>query len=148
MVANAWQVYDSFLERVGDGGHDMDNDTFYLALFLSTSNCATLTHDLLADLTNQHANANGYLTGGQALGSVTWAEAAGVLTFDCADEVFTAAGGSILCRFAVVYNFTHADDLLVAVSLLDNAPANVEATTGNALTVAPHANGLFTMVQA
>ncbi len=33
MVANAWQVYDSFLERVGDGGHDMDNDTFYLALF-------------------------------------------------------------------------------------------------------------------
>ena len=145
MAANAWSFYDTFKERLGDGGHDLDADTFYVALFLSTSNCATLTHDKLADLTNQHANANGYLTGGQALGNVTWVEAAGTVTFDCDAEVFTANGGSIVCRFAVIYNFTHADDLLVASSLLDNAPADVTATDGNTLTITMHASGIFSL---
>ncbi len=148
MAANAWQIYDSFIERMADGGHDLDTDTFYIALFLSTSNCETMTHDDLADLTNQHANANGYLTGGQALGGVTWVDAAGTVTFDCAAEVFTAAGGSIVCRWAVIYNWTHADDLLVAWSLLDNSPADVTATDTNTLTITPHASGLFTVVQA
>ena len=148
MAANAWSFYDTFKERLGDGGHDLDADTFYVALFLSTSNCATLTWDELADLTNQHANANGYLTGGQALDSVTWVEAAGTITFDCDPEVFTAAGGNIVCRFAVIYNWTHADDLLVAFSLLDNSPADVTATPPNTLTITPHANGIFTLATA
>ena len=148
MAANAWSFYDTFKERLGDGGHDLDADTFYVALFLSTSNCATLTHDLLANLDNQHANANGYLTGGQALDTVTWVEAAGTITFDCDPEVFTAAGGSIVCRFAVIYNWTHANDLLVAFSLLDNSPADVTATNGNTLTITPHANGVFTLATA
>ena len=145
MAANAWSFYDTFKERLGDGGHDLDADTFYVALFLSTSNCATLTHDDLADLTNQHANAFGYVTGGQPLDGVVWTEAAGVITFDCDAEVFTAAGGDIVCRFAVIYNWTHADDLLVAFSLLDNSPADVTATDGNTLTITPHANGIFTL---
>ena len=145
MTADAWLIYDTFIERLGDGGHDLDTDTFNIALFLSTSNCATLTHDVLGDLDNQHANANGYLTGGQALDSVTWTEAAGTTTFDCAAEVFTASGGSIVCRFAVIYNT--AGDLLVANALLDNTPADITATDGNTLTITPHATGLFTVTQ-
>lgn len=148
MTANAWIFYDTFKERVGDGGHDLDNDAYYLALFLSASNCATLTHDALADLDNQHANANGYVTGGQALDNVTWVEAAGTVTFDCDAEVFTASGGSIVCRFGVIYNWTHASDLLVAFSLLDNAPADVTATDTNTLTITPHASGIFTLATA
>lgn len=145
MTANLWKFYETFPERIGDGGHDLDNDSFYLALFLSTSDAADETNDELGDLTNQHAQANGYLTGGQALDSVTWVESGGVVTFDCDPEVFTASGGSIVCRFGVVYNFTHADDILVCYSLLDNAPADVTATDGNTLTVTPHASGIFTL---
>lgn len=145
MTANLWKFYESFPERLGDGGHDLDNDAFYLALFLSASNCETETWDQLSELTSQHANANGYLTGGQALDSVTWVEVGGVVTFDCAAEVFTAAGGSIICRFAVIYNWTHADDLLVAFSLLDNTPADVTVTDTNTLTITPHASGIFTL---
>ena len=147
MAANAWVIFDTFPERLGDGGHDMDNDQFYLALFLSTSNLPTGTFDQLADLSNQHANAFGYVTGGQELDNETWVEAAGVVTFDADPEVFTAAGGSILCRYAVIYNWTHADDLLVCFSLLDNAPADVEATDGNTLTITPNASGIFTLQQ-
>jgi len=62
--------------------------------------------------------------------------------------VFTAAGGSIVCRFAVIYNWTHADDLLVAFSLLDNSPADVTATNGNTLTITPAGAGVFTLATA
>ena len=145
MAADLWKFYESFPERLGDAGHDLDNDSFYVALFLVASNCATETWDALADLDEQHAQQYGYLTGGQALDNVSWVESSGVVTFDCDAEVFTASGGSILCRFGVVYNFTHASDLLVCYSLLDNAPADVEATDGNTLTVTPHASGIFTL---
>ena len=146
MTANAWSVYDTFKERLGDGGHDLDTDTFNVALFLSTSNCATLTHDVLGDLDNQHAQANGYLTGGQALDNVAWTESSGTITFDSDNEVFTASGGSIVARFAVIYNTT--GDLLVAFSLLDNTPADVTATDGNTLTIVMHATGIFTLATA
>ena len=145
MTANAWVFYDTFPEYIGDGSIDLDNDAFKLALFLSTSDCATTTNVNLADQTNQHANANGYLTGGQALDNVSWTNVTGTVTFDCDNEVFTAAGGSIVCRFAVIYSDTHGSDALVCFSLLDNTPADVTVTDGNTLTIAIHASGIFAL---
>ncbi len=145
MAANAWDFYNSFTEWVADGTLDLDNDAFKMALFLSTSNCATLTHDEYGDLTNEHANANGYLTGGEALDNVAWTRAAGSTKLDCDNEVWTAAGGNIVCRFAVIYDDTHATDALICYSLLDNSPADVTATNGNTLTIAIHASGIFTL---
>lgn len=145
MTANAWAFYDTFPEYIGDGSIDLDNDAFKLALFLSTSDCATTTNVNLADCTNQHANANGYLTGGQALDNVSWTNAAGTVTFDCDNEVFTAAGGPIVCRFAVIYDDTHGSDALACFSLLDNTPADVTVTDGNTLTIAIHASGIFAL---
>ncbi len=145
MTANAWAFYDTFPEYIGDGSIDLDNDTFNVALFLSNSDCATTTNVNLADLTNEHANGNGYATGGQALDNVAWTNSTGTVTFDCDDEVFTANGGSIVCRFAVIYDITHGSNALVAFSLLDNTPADVTATDGNTLTIAMHASGIFTL---
>jgi hypothetical protein len=148
MAADNWKRYNKFPEYMGDGSMDMDNDTFNLALFLSTSNCATLTHDDYGDLTNEHANQYGYTTGGQALDSVTWTESSGTITLDSANEVFTASGGPITCRFGVIYDDTMSSpvaDGLVCYSLLDNTPADVTATDGNTLTVAMHASGIITV---
>ena len=150
MAADAWKMYDQAREWLGDGTIDLDTDEFYMALFLSTSNCATLTHDELADLTNQHANANGYTTGGEACTAVItnanqWLRNVASVKFDCDDVVWTAAGGSIVARFAVIYDTTHATDALLCMSLLDNAPADVTATTGNTLTITIHADGVFTL---
>lgn len=145
MAADAWKRYNKFPEYLGDGTMDMDNDSFYCALFLSTSNCATLTWDQYTDLTNEHANANGYTTGGDALTSVAWTEAAGTVTFDFADPTWTAAGGSITARFAVVWDTTPVApaDPLVGYSLLDNAPADVTVTDGNTLTLNINASGML-----
>lgn len=122
-----------------NGDFDINTDTFKMALFLSTSNigAASTTY---AGLTNEHANANGYTTGGKTLtmsltGTTT-------VTVDCDDQTWTASGGSIVARFAVIYE--SAGNVL-CYCLLDSTPADVTATTGNTLTVAIDASGLFTL---
>lgn len=115
-------------------------DTYKCALFLSTSNigAASTTY---AGLTNEHANANGYTTGGITV-DITVAGTT-TITFDVAtDPVWTASGGSITARFAVIYEV--AGNVL-CYCLLDSTPADVTATSGNTLTVAMNASGVFTL---
>jgi hypothetical protein len=152
MAADAWKMYDIARERMGDGTYDMDDHEFKMALFTSASDAATLTtaNSNLADLTNQVANANGYVTGGVAItGTITnanqWLLTGSTIKFDTDDAVWTASGGSIVARFAVIYDDTHASDGLLCMTTLDNTPADVTVTDGNTLTVAIHANGVFTI---
>lgn len=148
MAASAWRRYNKFPLYLGDGTIDMDTDTFKCGLYLSTSNAATLTHTILANLTNEVANANGYTTGGYTLLSRTWTESAGVITFDSADPQWTATGGSITARFAVIYKLGTANTIvnpLVAYCLLDTTPADVTSTDGNSLTIQISASGIATI---
>lgn len=151
MAADAWAFYDTFPEYIGDGTIDLDADTFNLGLYLSTSNFATTTISARASLTNQVASANGYTQPGSSLASVTWNNSSGTVTFDSADEVFTASGGSITARAAVIDDDTVASpvtDATCCFSLLDNSPADVTATDGNTLTIAMNASGIFTLASA
>lgn len=152
MAAGKWKLYEYAKEYLADGTLDMDNTGLGLtmALFLSTSNCDTLSvgTGVYGDLTNEHANGNGYTTGGQALTGETWTHSAGTVTFDCDNVVWTASGGSIVARFAVIYVNATVNTIvkpLLCVSLLDTTPANVTATDGNTLTVAINASGVFTL---
>jgi hypothetical protein len=91
-------------------------------------------------LTNEVANGNGYTTGGQEItislsGTTT-------VTVDGTDEVWTASGGSITARFAVIYEVSGN---VLCYCLLDDTPADVTATDGNTLTVAINASGIFTL---
>jgi hypothetical protein len=109
-------------------------------LFLSTSNLGA-TSTTYAGVTNEHANANGYTTGGIAItfsltGTTT-------VTVDIVtDPVWTASGGSIVARFAAIYEV--AGNVL-CYCLLDSTPADVTCTDGNTLTVAAHSSGIFTL---
>lgn len=142
MAAGKFKLYNTAKEKIGQGIIDLDTHTFKAKIFLSTSNCNTLTFDEIADLTNEHAAANGYAE--VTLASITWNNSAGVITFDCADLVWNAAGGSITGRFVVIYDDTVAGDPLLCVCLLDTTPADVTATAGNPLTVQINASGVFT----
>ncbi len=149
-AADAWKFYDIARERMADGGYDLDDDSFKIALFLSASDAATLTtgNSNLADLSNQHANGNGYTTGGIAL-TTTWVASTATLTFDYTNSpVWTASGGSIVARFAVIYDDTHGSNGLLCMTTMDNAPADVTATTGNTLTVDANSSGVFTLTGA
>lgn len=151
MAAGKWKLYDLAKKYLADGTLDLDLTTNWkLALFLSTSNANTLSvgTGVYGDLTNEHANANGYTTGGATLAGITWTNSSGTITFDCADPVFTASGGSITARFAVIYKDATVNTIvkpLLCVSLLDTTPADVTATTGNTLTIAMNGSGIFTL---
>lgn len=151
MAAGKFKVYNLAKKYMSNGTHDLDDTTNWkAALFLSTSNANTLSvgTNVYGDLTNEHANANGYLTGGVALTSVVFNEAAGTITFDCDDPSWTAAGGSITARFIVFYRSATVNGIvkpLLCVCLLDTTPADVTATTGNPFTVQINASGAFTV---
>lgn len=139
MAASSWTFTDVGRTDLLNGTYDLDTDTFKMALFLSTSNigAATTTY---AGVTNEHANANGYLTGGTAItislsGTTT-------VTVDSTDATWTASGGSIVARFAVIYEVAGR---VLAYCLLDSTPADVTVTTGNQLSVVIHASGVFTL---
>lgn len=139
-AAGAWTFTNNTRTYLLNGTFDIDTDSFKNALLLSTSNigAASTTY---AGLTNEHANANGYTTGGIAV-ALTLAGTTTVTVDVTTDPVWTASGGSIVARFSVIYEV--AGNVL-CYCLLDSTPADVTATTGNTLTVATHASGVFTL---
>lgn len=148
MAADAWKVYNSFKEYMADGTIDMDNDAFKMALFDVGSNATSLAVVRYGSLTSETANANGYTTGGKTLTSPTWVLAGSTVTFDGANVAWTASGGSITVRYAVIYDDTVsavATDANVCMTTLDNTPADVTVTDGNTLTVQINASGVFTL---
>ncbi len=150
-AAGKWKVYEKAKKYLSDGTFDLDLTTNWkLALFLSTSNANTLSVGtaIYGDLTNEHANANGYTTGGAAMSGITWTQSGGTVTFDANDVVFTASGGSIVARFAVIYENATLNTIvkpILCVCLLDTAPADITATDTNTLTIQFNASGIFTL---
>ena len=140
MAADAWLFTDVGRTRLLNGTFDIDTDSFKMALFLSTSNIGAGSTTFAA-VTNEHAAANGYAAGGIAV-TLTLAGTTTVTVDISSDPVWTASGGSIVARFAAIYEV--GGDVL-CYSLLDNAPADVTATDGNTLTVAANASGVFTL---
>jgi hypothetical protein len=140
MAAGPWLMTDAGRKKLLDGTFDLDTDSFKCALFLSTSNIGPASTTYAA-LTNEVANAFGYTTGGIA---VTLA-LTGTTTVTCdiaTDPVWTASGGSLVARFAVIYE---VGGNVLMYCLLDATPANVTVTTGNTLGVRANVLGLFTL---
>jgi hypothetical protein len=146
-MAASLTFYQSFREYMSDGTIDLDTDSFKVTLHTSTYSPNAGTHTVYADLTNELSTASGYTNGGVALGSVTWTRSGATVTFDAADTVWTASGGSIVARYAVIRKDGTANAIvspLVCYILLDTTPADVSATTGNTLTLQWNASGIFT----
>ena len=141
MAAGAWTFTNVGRTDLLNGTYDLDTDTFLVALFLSTSNIGAASTTYAA-VTNEHANANGYTTRGISLGPLTLSGTTTVTVDDPSDMVWTASGGSITARFAVMYE---SAGRVLCYCLLDSTPADVTATDGNTLTVALNASGIFTL---
>lgn len=139
MAAGAW-TFPTAAKTELTKGTFLDADSYKIALFLSTSNIGAGS-TTYAGLTNEHANGNGYTTGGN---SVTLSRSGtSTVTFDTTDPaVWTASGGSIVARYAVLYE---VGGNVLAYCLLDSTPADVTVTTGNTLTVTIHASGIFSL---
>lgn len=147
-AATAWTMHDKAKEYIGDGTIDLDGDTFKLVLYLSTSDIATTSVNAYAAATNEVATNFGYTQAGVTLTSPTWTESSGTVTFDATDmtDAWTASGGSIVCRFAAIYDDTVAAPVakpILCHTLLDSAPADITVTDGNTLSITFPAGGIF-----
>jgi len=140
MPAGPWLFPNSARTDLLNGTFDLDTDNFKMALFLSTSNIGAASTTYAA-LTAEHANANGYVTGGIAV-ALTLAGTTTVTVDITTDPVWTASGGPITARFAVIYEVAGR---VLAYALLDAAPADVSASSGNTLTIQTAAQGVFTL---
>lgn len=131
-----WVIYNEFKETLGKKVVDLVNDTFKVALFTSATNAAsaTLTTAQYATLTSQVANGNGYLTTGTSV-TPAWTRSTGTVTFDTSDATWTASGGSITARVAVLYDNTSTNKDLVAYCILDSTPADVVISDTNTFTL-------------
>jgi hypothetical protein len=139
MAAGTWTFTNGGRTKLLDGTFDINSDTWKVALFLSTSNLGAST-TTYAGVTNEHANGNGYTTGGESItlslsGTTT-------VTVDGGDTTWTASGGPITARFAAIYEV--GGDVL-CYCLLDSTPADVTATDGNPLNLNINASGIFTL---
>ena len=145
-MAASITIYNSFREYLGDGTIDLDTHVFKVMLVASGYTPNAATHTAKADVTSELSTANGYTAGGATL-TATWVLSGGTVTFDATDTVWTASGGSIVARYAVIYDDTTTSpaDALVAYILLDTTPADVTTTTGNTLTLAWNASGILTL---
>lgn len=136
----AWAFTNTARTALLDGTFDLDTDSYKMALFDSGSNigAASTTY---AGLTGEHANGNGYLTGGVAI-TLTLSGTTTVTVDIQTDAVWTASGADLTTRYAVIYE---VGGNVLCYCTLDSTPADVTATDGNTLTVAAHASGVFTL---
>lgn len=139
MAASAWSLTNTGRTSLLNGTIVPGADTFKIALFLSTSDigAASTTY---AGVSNEHANANGYTTGGAA--STCSLSGTTTVTVDFTDVSWTATGGSIVARFAVLYE---VGGNVLAYCLLDSTPADKTVPVGEIFEVRIHASGVFTL---
>lgn len=136
---SAWAVTTAAKTKLLDGTFDIDSDTWKCALFQSTSNIGA-SSTTYAGVTNEVSAGSGYSTGGV---SVTGA-LSGTSTVKAAfgTATFTASGGSIVARFAVIYEVSGN---VLAYMTLDSAPADYTIADGNSLALDIATNGTFTL---
>ena len=66
MAAGTWTFTDEGRTKLLDGTFDLDTDTWKMALFLVGSNIGAAS-TTFALVTGEHAAANGYVAGGEAI---------------------------------------------------------------------------------
>lgn len=135
MATSAYNKFNIFEENRAEGVHNLASDTLVFAL---TTASPVATNTVLANLTQiSYTNLSSRTLTGKSSTS-----AAGVYTFDFADLVLTASGGSVAAfRYLSLYNDTAAGDPLIMWADYGSLLTLADTET---LTISPNALGLFT----
>ena len=126
----AFNKFNCFVQDVANKKHDMKTgttDVFKVYLTNTLPIAANTVYNTPADL----ATANGYTATGVSIGTITGAQAAGVMSFaGGTNPSWTASGGSIIFQWALLYNSTSG----VLIGWWDYG-ATITLTNGNTFTV-------------
>jgi len=148
MSAGKFKLYDAAKFLIADTTLNLDDPADWkIALFTSFSNADTLTNSEYGDLSMEHAAISNYITGGAALTGVTWTNNAGVITFDASNPQWNVVGGSIVCKYAVIYKDATVNGIekpLLAVAIL-NLLDDVTIPDGSPLIISFNSSGIFSL---
>jgi hypothetical protein len=126
-----YNKFQDYVEQVNKAKHDWSAHTFK---WLLTNTAPVATNTVKADLT-EIAAGNGYTAGGATADTVTLSETSGTAKVTIADEVITAAGGTIgPFRYPVLYNDTQTSPADPLVAYWDYG-SNVTLADGETFTL-------------
>ena len=133
--------YNKGLGHIVGGTIDLDTADLRVLLTTSAYTPSATTHEFVSDITNE-VTGNGYARA-SLTGEAKTEVSPGVWMLDSTDPTWTAAGGSIVARYWVLYAFITNDAAspLIAYGLLDQTPADVTTTDANVLTYNVPATG-------
>ena len=143
---SALTLYDAFKQYLGDGTIDLDTDTIKV-LLVTAAYTPAAGHAVLADITNEVANGNGYGTGGVTLTSCAYTQTGGTAKFTSSNPTWTASGAGFTARRAIFYKSGTANSLvnpLIGHLLLDSAPASFAFPVAIAASIVMPAGGWLT----
>lgn len=149
MAVTVFTLFNKAKKKLGDGTIDLDTHAFKVMLCnasqsITAAFAGTSTDARKADLTGELTTANGYTAAGVALGSITWNEASGTVTFDAADTSWTLTGAGITYKYAVIYDDTATnDDLLGFVNMDDSSGSATISPAAGTHSIVWNASGIF-----
>ncbi|MGB2809122.1 MAG: hypothetical protein WBC22_15370 [Sedimentisphaerales bacterium] len=147
----AWSIFDRFMERQHDGnGGNLDaaGDTLKCMLLDDIREPVDATDIHTDDMDANEVSGTNYTAGGETLANQVITLAAGTVTFDGDDIVWSASGtGFADARYAVIYieaDATPANDRVICYADLGG---NVGNTSGD-LTLEMNASGIWILTNA
>jgi hypothetical protein len=127
--------FNSFVEALAEGTHNLGSDTLTIAL---TNTAPVAGNTVLANITEiAYTNVSS-----RVLTSVTSAQTSGTYTLDAADLVLTASGTVPTFRYVVLYNDTATSDELIGYYDYGSA---VDLLNGETFTITFDASGILTL---
>lgn len=127
--------FDSFVEALAEGVHNLGADTLTIAL---TNSAPAAGNTVLANITEiSYTNISS-----RVLTSVTSAQTSGTYTLDAADLVLTASGTVPTFRYVALYNDTAASDELIGYY---DYGSSVDLLNGETFTITFDASGILTL---
>lgn len=142
MPATPWTLFHATKVKLLTGEIDLDDHDMKVALMASTWEPDLAEHALWADISEHEiAEVNGYAA--TALMNPTVTDVAGMAVFTADNPNWMAEGGSIVCRFAVIYIDSLAGKDLLCYSLLNDAPDDITVVMDNLLSLNFPSTGIF-----
>lgn len=131
----SFNKFNSFVEALSEGVHNLGADTLTIAL---TNSAPAAANTVLANITEiSYSNISS-----RVLTSVTSAQTGGTYTLDAADLVLTASGTVPTFRYVALYNDTATSDELIGYYDYGSA---VDLLNGETFTITFDASGILTL---
>lgn len=132
-------VYDSAKEHIAKGTIDLVNDVFRIILLAAAHTPDKAAHAVLTDVSGNEISGTGYTAGGAVVAATAVTRSTVTVKFDGTDPEFTALAPAF--RYAVIYDDTHANNVLLA--LLD--PGALQEPAGANTKIVFNAGGILTL---